>query len=152
MLVTINTDASFHPSYKVGAFAFWIVCNQGRILKSGKLKQTHAPHDAEGKCIANALFTLLNSDFNGITRIIINTDSMTCIQRMVGKGKVNTPERSVYNYLKALKKKHGIKHSNIEFRHVKAHQGTDTPRKYVNDWCDKQAKRHMRELVKGQLK
>lgn len=25
--ITINTDASFHPKYKVGGFAFYIVCD-----------------------------------------------------------------------------------------------------------------------------
>lgn len=39
MLVTINTDASFHPKYKVGAFAFWVVSNQFKITKSGYLKE-----------------------------------------------------------------------------------------------------------------
>ena len=36
--ITINTDASFHPTQKVGGYAFHIVCDHFRIKKGGKFK------------------------------------------------------------------------------------------------------------------
>ena len=39
MIVTINTDASFSIQQKVGGYAFYIVCNRGKILKSGQIKE-----------------------------------------------------------------------------------------------------------------
>jgi len=31
-----------------------------------------------------------------------------------------------------------------EFRHVKAHSGKNDARSFVNEWCDKEAKKWMR--------
>lgn len=36
--------------------------------------------------------------------------------------------------------------ATIEFRHVKAHSGVDDKRSYVNEWCDKEAKRRLRTI------
>lgn len=33
---------------------------------------------------------------------------------------------------------------DYEMRHVKAHNGTPDARSWVNDWCDKEAKKMMR--------
>jgi ribonuclease HI len=152
MVVTINTDASYSPKHKVGAFAFWIVCDQGKIQKAGELRETHAPHDAEAKSIANAFHTLLHSKFTGISKIVVNTDSMICINRMGSRGKAYSPERSVWNTVRRMKKKNADQYLKIEYRHVKAHSGTDTARKFVNDWCDKEAKKFMRKMVRKKLK
>lgn len=148
MLVTVNTDASFHPDHKLGAFAFWIVCNQGRILQSGPLKEANNSTDAEIRCIANALQVLLQSKFTGISKIIINSDALHAFQKIDKKAAANTPENKCYHLLKAIREKHGIASKQIhEFRHVKAHSGTKEARKWVNDWCDKRAKQHLREMI-----
>jgi len=48
--ITINTDASFCQQTKVGAYAFYIVCDLFRIKKAGVFKQNPAnPMDAEMK-------------------------------------------------------------------------------------------------------
>ena len=36
----------------------------------------------------------------------------------------------------------------IEFRHVKAHNGTSDKRSFVNDWCDKNAKKSIKSKNK----
>lgn len=79
MLVTINTDASFHPSLKYGAYAFWAICNNFKIIKSGVFRtKCINSHDAEAKCIINALKVVLLTH-KGITKIIVNTDSLNAI-------------------------------------------------------------------------
>ena len=50
MLVTINTDASFHQKKKIGAYAFYAVCNNWKVKKSGKFRENCLnPCDAEAK-------------------------------------------------------------------------------------------------------
>ena len=143
MLVTINTDASFHKDYNVGAYAFWIVCNGIRTKRYGAFKRScDSPTDAETKCIINALKkNLINRDVTH--KIIINTDSLNSIRILTNDRK----GISKYNLFwgKKLRRRYvGIlkqyKDIEIEFRHVKAHSNINDKRSYVNEWCDRQAK------------
>lgn len=142
MIVTINTDASFHSSFKVGAYAFWIVSNLGKVLHCGALRdKVNSPTEAETKCIINALVTLKKQNWQGISKIIINTDSLNSIYILEKHSeeiikyrlKFGGVLRNEYNKIK-------IHLPPIEFRHVKAHKSTKTARSWVNDWCDKKAK------------
>jgi len=148
MLVTINTDASFHPRLKHGAYAFWAVCNDWKITKSGlfrKLCQT--PDDAEAKCIINALTVVLKAH-KGISKIIINTDSLNAIAYLTKDeahirkyGLSHSKMRQFQQCLSVLP----ISKSQLEYRHVKAHSGINDKRSYVNEWCDAEAKRQLRK-------
>src|SRR5690554_1870512 len=109
MWVTINTDASYHPIHKVGAYAFWIVSNQGRIMKSGPLREARNSCDAEAKCIANALHTLLKSDWVGVTRVLINTDSKNTIDAMSGIARQKKVHQKMHAILKQLRLKYKSK-------------------------------------------
>ena len=153
MLVTINTDASFHPKLKYGAYAFWAICNDFKITKSGVFKRKCiSSDDAEARCIINALKVILLAH-KGITKIIINTDSLNAIalitndkeriRKYIGKNLVMWKHiRSGYHEtIKGRKVK-------IEFRHVKAHSGIADARSYVNEWCDIEAKRQLRTINK----
>lgn len=147
MLVTINTDASFHPSLKYGAYAFWAICDDFKITKSGVFrKKCVDPTDAEAKCIINALTVILKAH-KGITKIIINTDSLNAIAFLTKDknhirryGLSNSKLRQFQQYLSYLP----IGKITIEYRHVKAHSGVDDRRSYVNEWCDAEAKRQLR--------
>jgi len=155
MLVTINTDASFHPTLKNGAYAFWAVSNDFKITKSGVFKSKCInPDDAEAKCIINALKIILLAH-KGITKIIINTDSLNAIallkndkehiKKYMGNNmKMWSHIRKELNkVLNASFKGMGL----IEFRHVKAHSGINDKRSYVNEWCDLEAKRQLRRSL-----
>lgn len=160
MLVTINTDASFHPRLKYGAYAFWAISNDFKITKSGIFKSKCInPHDAEIKCIINSIKLVLWSH-SGITKIIVNTDSMNAIHLFTND------KKNITRYLGGLPKKGAFlkkkyrdvidkslnKRVVIEFRHVKAHSNINDKRSYVNDWCDfeakKQLKKHISKLKK----
>jgi len=82
MLVTINTDASFIDGF--AGYAFWIVCNEFKVLKAGVLRtKVKRPEIAEFKCIINAIHILFKNDCKNVTKIIINTDCLNvihCIQ------------------------------------------------------------------------
>lgn len=143
MNVTINTDASFHPQFKVGAFSFWIVSNQGRIIQSGALKgDIRNPDEAEMKCILNAIHALKNQDWTFIKLLVINTDSMNSISLFKNdKNAIKRwglqwamPFQEVFNLMtKGLSEK-------IVLRHVPSHKNISTAKSWVNDWCDKKAK------------
>lgn len=154
MLVTINTDASFHPQLKYGAYAFWAICNDWKITKSGVFKSVCVnSHDAECRCIINALSVVLLSH-KGITKIIVNTDSLNSIyilkndkekiKRYLGTNQkmVKTLRTSFNKVLTSNKNK-----ITIEYRHVKAHSGINDKRSYVNEWCDTEAKRQLRKEI-----
>lgn len=149
MIVTINTDASFHPRYKVAAYAFWIVSDKGRIKQSGPLRKATSPTDAELQCIANALHVLLKSDIKGMTRLVINSDALYGFER-VGRKKPGTGG-AVAKLLRQLREKYipatRWTERFWEFRHVKAHSGVGDKRSWVNEWCDQMAKQEMRRLV-----
>lgn len=147
MLVTINTDASFHPQLKYGAYAFWAICNDWKITKSGVFrKKCIDPDDAEAKCILNALTVVLKAH-KGITKIIINTDSLNATAYLKNDKKHVQKYRLSMSKLRQFRTLYidliRNKKIDIEFRHVKAHSGTNDARSYVNEWCDAESKRRM---------
>lgn len=150
MLVTINTDASYHTKKKWGGYAFWAISNDFKITKSGLFRfKCKSSDDAEIKCIINSLKTVLYSHEN-IHKVIINTDSLNAIGVLT---KDNNHIRKYvrlyvdqYKNLQSIYDKiiHGSKNNvTIEFRHVKAHTGVNDKRSFVNEWCDNEAKKHM---------
>jgi len=155
MLVTINTDASFHPSLKYGAYAFWAICDDFKITKSGVFrKKCQTPDDAEAKCIINALTVILKAH-KGIKKIIINTDSLNAIAYL------KKDEKHIHKYGLSMSKMRQFQQClvflpimgvEIEYRHVKAHSGVNDKRSYVNEWCDSEAKKQLRKTIKNQIK
>jgi len=152
MLLTINTDASFHPQLKYGAYAFWAICNDFKITKSDSFKtKCINPHDAEARCIINALKVVMSTQKH-FTRIIINTDSLNAIAILTND---NTHiRRYIPDHMKHWKYLRNTYHLtvrnkniNIQFKHVKAHSGVNDARSFVNEWCDTEAKRNMWKKV-----
>jgi len=151
MIVTINTDASFHPEYKFGTYAFWIVCDKFKITKSGYFKDKCLdPNDAEMKCIINALYTIKQhaSEFN---TLVINTDSMNSIHMFT------KDFEKIKRYKLSKFSSHGKKFSKLikelgrpkfHLKHVKAHTEGKDSRSYVNNWCDTEAKKELRKIIK----
>lgn len=146
MLVTINTDASFCPKTKLGAYAFWIVCNQARIKHSAIFKnKLKNETEAEAMCILNAFHVISKSKITGISKIILNSDAkyfMPFIQKRPQLLKQ-------FNKLQTqLVLKYSLKRGWYDFRHVKAHVTTDGARNWVNDWCDTEAKKALKDHKK----
>lgn len=146
MLCTINTDASYHKYFKVGAYAFWIKSNSFTLKKVGWFNdKCNDPTECEAKCIINAIHTLLSTcSSRNVTRILVNTDSLNFMHVM--KNDVKKIKKYKLGYLKKYQAqilrmldnyKKGL---DIEFRHVRAHTEKSDARSYVNEWCDEQAK------------
>ena len=152
MLVTINTDASFYPLQKIGGYAIWIASNKGRVKYAAGFKNTlHTQHDAEFKAIINALYLLKKQRWT-ITEIYINTDSQTVIDTIENEGAFKKmPQYGKDNYQAYLSiiKELGVKY--VSLRHVKGHLHTKTARHFVNQWCDDNARKHARKLLKDKF-
>lgn len=149
MLVTINTDASFYPEQKIGGYAIWIASNNGKVKCAAGFKDTlQTPHDAEFKCIINALHLLKKQNWI-VTEIYINTDSSTVINTIEDeKVAAKAPQYGKDNLkaYHAIIKQLGVK--NVSLRHVKGHLHTKTARHFVNQWCDDNAKKAARKILK----
>jgi len=154
MLVTINTDASYREG--CAGYAFWIVCDAGKIQKAGRIQgKTLGSVQSEMMCIANAIYTLKHSKFKGVNKVIVNTDSLTSINYLVGESKFKSEsplgcaiDEARFNMMEVCMK-FGKSIRDIstmfEFRHVKAHSGKKDSRSYVNEWCDKEAKKYCKQ-------
>jgi len=147
MIVTINCDASYSNTYKIGAYAFWIVSDRFKILKSGKLKKkiSHSRY-AEYFSVLNALYVLSKEDLSDIKKVIVNTDCMDVvdsINKNVTKWNKNYFSAYYPEFRRIIK---GF--PLIEARHVKAHTLKNEPRSYVNEWCDKEAKKWIHKMIK----
>lgn len=153
MIVTINTDASFSHRHKIGAFAFWIVCNQGRFCHSGPLKEhCNRAEIAEFRCIINAVHCLGKQKYTGISKVIINTDCLNVIHLIdndsaaIRKYHLNWAGDLVKTFNRTMKAA-GLTGIPRELRHVKSHTSTETARQWVNDWCDKAAKKAIHGML-----
>jgi ribonuclease HI len=153
--ITINTDASWHPKHKVGGYAFYIVCDLFKIQKGGMFKvHPKSSQDAELMCMANALHTLLcQKELPSTKIIVVNSDALFAFEK-IGLKKEGTG-KAVAKILKQLR--HATSYKDVimpkfDFRHVKAHNGTNDARSWVNDWCDKEAKKWMRLQIPKETK
>jgi len=148
--ITINTDASFNHQRKVGGYAFYIVCDLFKIQKSGMFKVSPKNSmEAEMMCMANALHTLLSQKELPTTNlIVINSDCLFSFEK-IGLKKDGIG-KTVAQILKKVRKEmawKGVIMPKFDFRHVKAHNGTPDARSWVNDWCDKEAKKWMKKAA-----
>lgn len=143
MIVTINTDASYSNKYRIGAFAFWIVSDKFKILKSGRLKSkiTHC-RIAEYLCILNALYLLSKEDLSDVKKVIVNTDNMDCVNSINNRNQHYF--KKYYPEFRRIIKGFPI----IEARHVKAHTLKSDSRSFVNEWCDTEAKKWIHKMIK----
>lgn len=143
VIVTITTDASYHGLHKVGAYAYWITCNLGRLKAAGPLKgKIKNPDEAEIQCILNALHVAKQRIGSKAKKIIVNTDSTNAIA--VFENKEKEIKRWGLKWAEHYRKQllagsYGL----IEFRHVKGHTSNKEAKFWVNNWCDTAAKKQL---------
>lgn len=147
MTATINTDASHRPGMNLGGYAFWISTDKQRYKSSGLLKgKIIDSTEAELKAVANAFHHLIvNIKPEGLEKVYVNTDCMAVKNLIDSKKKCSNSGK--YKEVLALIQKL-IKGLDVEIRHVKGHKHTNTPRNYVNDWCDNAARQAINNSIK----
>jgi len=136
---TAITDASFCPRSKAGGWGAWININLDdgpRHIQTGGNFHRRPRNSAQAEMWAayNGLFLAYR---HGGRRIILQTDLMSLV------------EQRPPNYFK--QREMYWPRAQVEWRHVKGHtggvcpEGGDNRRFYANEWCDTEAKLHMRE-------
>lgn len=141
--ITINTDASFHHGFKVSGYAYYIKSDLFTFTGGGnfnKMKPKNS-EEAEIMAIGNALHRLLKMENLPLSKwLVVNSDSMFGMNKI---RKASTPLGvMVSDMFIELGKRLHCKHS--ELRHVKSHSGVNDARSWVNEFCDKEAKKYMK--------
>ena len=152
MHVTILSDASYCPKYKVAGYGFWIACSRGKLGGGGQiLEDVEDTNAAEMMAICNAVW-------HGVTdqliergdKLLIQTDSLAAIDRLRGQRVVTVTDqqkRIVAYYEKAVCRLE----LNVQLRHVKGHTIHQEARFVANRMCDKRAKEEMRAARKTKM-
>lgn len=149
--MTINTDASFDPETKTAGWAYWIKSHDQLFKDSGYMGRVDNPSIAELVTIGKAVDKVrefVQSEWGenfpeDQIKLYINTDSTWSISAIEGRFR----KSKHMSFVRAIQ--HKLGDFDIEARHVKAHKHTETARHWVNDWCDKQAKKQLRAALKG---
>ena len=130
---TVITDASFCPRTRAGGWAAWININwpngtHERIKKSGLFHESPDNSTAaERWACYNGIWFAYN---RGARSILAQTDCLSVVRRPFlnnNPAALHWPE------------------AQVSWRHVKGHTAGNTRREWVNNWCDSEAKKHMRK-------
>lgn len=129
---TVNVDASFCPRTRAAGWACWIAIDGGQKIKwSGKFhRRPKTSTEAELWAMLNGVWLAASAK---VTHILVQGDCLAALNKL--------QRRDLDARLP-----HAV---SITTKHVKAHTDTASPRTWVNDWCDKAAKKHMMEQRKG---
>lgn len=165
--VTIFADASWCSRTKAGGFGCWIKGDGEAITRGGPLKASRSSDVAECQALANALAVahqrgvlswgdtvVLQSDCTSALSAILHV--VPGAVDMPAKGGLDVPPRrpgsvvspevqEVMEFIAWIVTLSGVK---LWTRHVKGHSGLGTGRHYVNDLCDRLARKGMEEVRK----
>lgn len=137
---TVICDASFCPHTHAGGWATWININypngaRQRLREHGVLRGL--PRSSEHAELLACMNGLWFAYQHGARDILVQTDCLALVQTLGG----NSPKsRAEYHDACAVYWPEGT----VRWKHVKGHTAGDDRRTWVNNWCDKHAKLHMR--------
>lgn len=148
--VTVFTDASFCPETKSAGGAFWARGDVERLSSSFPIQGIKQAHEAEIVTACKAILQMGDDEkigallrLGGQIRLVLVVDCLAVQDAFEGRMRgMAGIIKSHIDQVEALRKQHGF---FLKINHVKAHKGTGSPRQWVNNWCDKEAKRQMRE-------
>lgn len=146
MRVTIITDASWCDMTQAGGYGYWVACERGRERGGAAFRvRPSSSLIAEMMAMVNGLCQAVRSGLvMAGDRVLIQTDCQAAIDIFSGKTDPhNREELQVLTHMKRALKSSSLV---VEYRHVKGHTAGNTPRTYVNNYCDHQARTAMRKL------
>jgi ribonuclease HI len=146
MLITLFTDASYCSRSRVAAYAAWAKADGRTVRHSGVLKQP-VPNSslAETMALVNGIHLVIAAMRPpAASKIIAQTDCLAAIQALSGMLRRAQAIRDYAAVVAAYREKIAAVGVVVEFRHVRGHKGTVTPRNAVNTWCDSECRRLMR--------
>lgn len=152
MHVTIISDASYCPKYKVAGYGYWIASGRGKLGGSGQIvEEVEDTNSAEMMAVCNAVWHALTERLveHG-DALLIQTDSLAAIDRLRNKRVVTMTDQQtrILAYFEKTVRRMNL---NVQFRHVKGHTIHQEPRYIANRMCDKRAKEEMRAARKTKM-
>jgi ribonuclease HI len=149
MLVTVMSDASYCDKTKASGWGVWIKSERGLYQNGGNFKKDPSNnYEAEAMALATAVHLAFayNLAMFG-DKLILQTDCMMVVHAVEGSRR--KPARGLLkeavDFIKETIEKNGC---ILDIRHVRAHCPTAGKRNYINDLCDKLAKKPMRQQHK----
>lgn len=139
---TVITDASFRGGY--GGWAGWLRIDGHPlpIKESGQLRSCENSTVAEVMAAANGVWL---AAYYGATHILLQSDCMAVIHLTQ---RLTKSERLLGIWRELMDRPHMVG-VHVTGRHVKGHGQIKDARTWVNDWCDKNARRHMEKGYHG---
>lgn len=140
--ITINCDASYSPLLMKGGWACWISFPEGKIRASGVFKTTISDaNEAEIKSLCNAL-EIIERKFKerDLKLLFINCDNQTT-RHIVKTRKI----REKFEVESKLLLKYLERYELVITKTIKGHQRGDSPRQFVNNWCDQNSRNYLKQ-------
>ena len=158
MLVTIFADASFHMESQCAGWAGWAKSTRATISGSGPIKhQVASAGEAEMCAIVNAVHIAIKKGAAMAGDILlIESDCLDALGALERRTPLSSPKgRTLHGkrWVRKRKRRQTIidvfakvtEGYELRFKHVKGHQdGSKCARSFINNECDRNAKRHMR--------
>lgn len=152
MRVTIISDASYCPKYRVAGYGYWIASTRGKQGGGGQIiEEVEDTNAAEMMALCNAIWhgtadqLILPQD-----ELLLQTDSLAAIDRLKNTRVVTMTDQQK-RVLRYFEKTVSRFQFSVSFRHVKGHTGFTEARFAANRACDKRAKDAMREARKAKI-
>lgn len=149
--ITVFTDASFCPETKAAGGAFWARNADTKFSSSFRIEDAESSADAEILTACRSIQSILEHPVLGEelkkgkeTRLILVVDCLT-VKHVLEGGKakmgVAACQAVATTRIHVFNQKFWFK-----VNHVKGHSGIGSPRQWVNNWCDKEARHQMYSL------
>lgn len=150
-IVTVFTDASFCHKTLAAGYAIWMKTDAATYRHAAPFKVAiSSPEEAETAALANGIiwaaikFNLTHKDF-----LVAASDCKNAIAWIeIGYKPKNF---LIKEFILRTRKEVSARGFKLKLKYVPAHRGYATKRTSVNEWCDKSAKKIMRNerLVKS---
>ncbi len=150
MLVSVFADASFCPNTHAGGWGAWVKSERGTSVSGAAFaSQLVSATEAELCAAVNGVHHALTKGI-AVTGdvILVTSDCMAVVRWIVpvvmhGRDPGSETQIQAASQLRGWAKRYGLRFVS---KHVPGHAGPGTPRTWVNEWCDKRARRHMLEM------
>lgn len=136
LAATVNCDASFCHQTRSAGWAVWISIDGGvKHKESGTFrKRPRSSGEAEFWAMLNGVWLAVNR--YGVTHVLVQGDCQGALHKLPQSRELRDIRAGVEQVV------------SLRTKWVKGHTTTKDARSWVNDWCDTQAKAHMRKQRK----
>jgi len=138
MWVTLYTDASFDGT--TGSWAIWLRSEKGRIVKYGKCPAAVDDNNAAEMYAALVGITVALRDWGPLVGIQVNSDNQVVCSSLWPWSKDNR-HPTIHRLQTAIRKLAQENSIKLRTKHVRGHQRPTHTRAWLNNRCDRLARK-----------